>query len=128
MFKNNRAHQGQDPDEECLLNPPAYDQGEGSGYTHDGHDYNNDSVDPDYNPPVYNENYDPEAQEDQSLFKGGLVKDQDEAIHRGFLKKVFGILSLQLLVTVGIIAAFTLIESVSNFVAMNLWVLWVTLA
>jgi len=54
----------------------------------------------------------------------------DKAIRRGFIKKVYGILSVQLLVTMGIIAIFSFPRdgAIRNYVKNNNWVFWTSYA
>lgn len=49
----------------------------------------------------------------------------DKTIRRGFIRKVFSILMLQLLVTFGIICLFQFCEPVGDYVKTNQWV-WIT--
>ena len=46
----------------------------------------------------------------------------DKAIRRAFIKKVYGILSIQLLVTIGIIALFIYPPKIREYVMRNQWV------
>eukprot|EP00640_Fibrocapsa_japonica_P003650 CAMPEP_0113935702 /NCGR_PEP_ID=MMETSP1339-20121228/2806_1 /TAXON_ID=94617 /ORGANISM="Fibrocapsa japonica" /LENGTH=299 /DNA_ID=CAMNT_0000937943 /DNA_START=96 /DNA_END=995 /DNA_ORIENTATION=+ /assembly_acc=CAM_ASM_000762 len=56
-------------------------------------------------------------------------QDKLDAIHRqGFIRKVYGILSFQLLLTTGISALFMLYQPVLVWVLTNTWMYWVTLA
>ena len=48
----------------------------------------------------------------------------DKAIRRGFIRKVYGILSLQLFVTFGIIMLFTHVEGLREYAKVNRWMLW----
>jgi FtsH-binding integral membrane protein len=58
--------------------------------------------------------------EDQQL----LNKDVDDSIRRGFIRKVYGLLSFQLLVTVGIVAMMMLVDSVRETVINSSAVMW----
>ena len=51
----------------------------------------------------------------------------DTAIRHAFIKKVYGILTLQLSVTIGFIALFISVEAIQKFFAANSWILWVIL-
>jgi len=59
-------------------------------------------------------------------FRGssGFAGFDDKAVRRGFIKKVYGILSIQLLLTFGMIIMFTHVESVKNFARANQWLYW----
>ena len=48
----------------------------------------------------------------------------DKAIRRGFIRKVYGILSLQLMVTLGIIMLFTHVEGLRLYARRNRWMYW----
>lgn len=48
----------------------------------------------------------------------------DAAIRRGFIRKVYGILCIQLLVTSIIVAPFTFMDSLKLYVVRNQWVYW----
>ena len=48
----------------------------------------------------------------------------DKAIRRAFIKKVYGILSVQLIVTMGIIAIFIYPPQIREYVQRNQWVYW----
>ena len=49
----------------------------------------------------------------------------DKAIRRGFIRKVYGILSLQLMVTFGIIMLFTHVEGLRQYAKDNRrWMFW----
>lgn len=54
----------------------------------------------------------------------GNATDMEAVLRRGFLKKVYGILSVQMLVTVGIVALFMLDADVKNYTQQNTWVMW----
>jgi len=55
---------------------------------------------------------------------GGFGGFSDKAIRRGFIKKVYGILSLQLLLTFGIIMAFTHVGGLREYARRNQWMYW----
>ena len=48
----------------------------------------------------------------------------DKAIRRGFIRKVYGILSLQLMVTFGIIMLFVHVEKIRDYVKTHSWMYW----
>lgn len=48
----------------------------------------------------------------------------EKAIRRGFIRKVYGILSLQLIVTFGIIMLFTHVEGLRLYARRNKWMYW----
>jgi len=48
----------------------------------------------------------------------------DQAVRRGFIRKVYGILMCQLVVTAAIIATFMFVHPVKMYVQRNMWVYW----
>jgi len=52
----------------------------------------------------------------------GMGGFDDKAIRRGFIRKVYGILMCQLLITGGVIALFMFVEGVKTYVQRNMWV------
>ena len=54
----------------------------------------------------------------------GGIGFSDKAIRRGFIRKVYGILSLQLIVTFGIIMLFTHVEGLRLYARRNKWMWW----
>jgi len=54
----------------------------------------------------------------------GMAGFDDTAVRRGFIRKVYGILMCQLLVTGAIIAAFLFVHDLKMFVMRNMWVYW----
>jgi FtsH-binding integral membrane protein len=80
-------------------------------------------------PPPYTQIYsdystlDEEAQTEYSYLKGGFIKEKDESDQLKFIRKVFGILTIQLLVTLAFVILFVSCKPLSIFVAHNLWLL-----
>jgi len=54
----------------------------------------------------------------------GFETFSDKAVRRGFIRKVYGILMIQLLLTGGIIGAFMGIESLRLYTMRNQWIYW----
>lgn len=52
------------------------------------------------------------------------VHQAEQSVRMGFIRKVYAILSLQLFLTFGMVAVFTFVPSVKNFVATNPGILW----
>ncbi|XP_067631019.1 protein lifeguard 1-like isoform X2 [Eurosta solidaginis] len=52
----------------------------------------------------------------------------DQSIRRGFIRKVYSILMVQLLITFGFITVFVYVKGVQDFVQHTLWLVWVALA
>lgn len=73
-------------------------------------------------------NNDPESGGSGGLLTSGPNAFEDKAIRRGFIRKVYGILSIQLLVTSAFIALFVLHEGVKMWTYRNSWTLWVAMA
>lgn len=48
----------------------------------------------------------------------------DKAVRRGFIKRVYSILMVQLVITASIISLFVFVDSVKGFVRENRWVMW----
>lgn len=79
--------------------------------------------------PINNNQYDPEA--GMSYGKRGRAgrsldpsyEFAESVVRQGFVRKVFGLLTMQLALTAAITAAFVLSNSVKMFVAANSWVL-----
>ena len=57
-----------------------------------------------------------------------LSKFPDILIRHAFIKKVYGILTLQLSITIAVIALFITVEAIQKFFQANSWILWVILA
>merc|ERR1719466_212794 len=51
----------------------------------------------------------------------------EKAVRRAFIRKVYGILMVQLVLTAAIIAVFLLVNSVKSYVQRNQWVYWTSL-
>jgi len=62
-------------------------------------------------------------QEPNSM-EGELGGFGEKAVRRGFIRKVYGILMCQLLLTGGIIALFTFYHPVKLYVYNNMWIFW----
>ncbi|GMH45764.1 hypothetical protein BSKO_13727 [Bryopsis sp. KO-2023] len=58
---------------------------------------------------------------------GGGAIDYDTAVRNGFIRKVFGILSIQLLLTVAISIPIVTVDSISNYIFNNIWVFYLSL-
>ena len=52
----------------------------------------------------------------------------DLAVRHGFIRKVYGILFIQLLLTFGIVAIFSYIPAVQNYAINNSWLMGVSIA
>lgn len=57
-----------------------------------------------------------------------VVGTADLAVRQGFLRKVYSILTLQFLFTVGLCAVAALVDPVQDFLVTNSWIVWVFLA
>ena len=53
----------------------------------------------------------------------GSAEAMEKVLRRGFLKKVYGLLSIQMLVTVGFVAMFMFDDKVKSYTQQNQWVL-----
>ncbi|XP_071493121.1 protein lifeguard 3-like [Diadema antillarum] len=52
----------------------------------------------------------------------------DKEIRHGFVRKVYAILTVQLAITIGIIALFFFVEDIKSYVQYNTWVFWTAFA
>ncbi|KAL0985460.1 hypothetical protein UPYG_G00157170 [Umbra pygmaea] len=96
--------------------PYAPTQGHyGQGFDNPNHDQNA-PYQSDQPPPVFYENTD---------FSSGL---DDKTIRRAFIRKVFMVLTVQLLVTFAFVAVFTFVEEVKVYVMANTWTYYVSYA
>jgi FtsH-binding integral membrane protein len=59
-----------------------------------------------------------------SIDTSKYVHQAEQSVRVGFIRKVYAILSLQLFLTFGMVAVFTFVPSVKNFVAKNPGILW----
>ncbi|XP_041726369.1 protein lifeguard 1 [Coregonus clupeaformis] len=91
--------------------PGAY----GQGFDNPNHDPNTD----------YNSDDQPLAYCDNSAFSLGSGLD-DKTIRRAFIRKVFMVLTVQLMVTFSFVALFTFVEGIKVFVRANPWTYWVS--
>lgn len=57
----------------------------------------------------------------------GSAEFAEAQVRQGFIRKVFGLLAVQLAITVGVTAAFLYSPPVKNFVAANSWTLWLAI-
>jgi len=64
----------------------------------------------------------------ESAAGAGLNAFAEKAVRMGFIRKVYGILMIQLLITMGIIAFFTFVESARLFALRNRYLYWVAFA
>lgn len=78
------------------------------------------------NPPNYNSTYYPQATYNDPE-QGYTVKDINTEMRLGFIRKVYGILTTQLLLTV-FVCALTFIPSVNLFFRKNIVLFWICLA
>ena len=68
--------------------------------------------------------------ENQTLLGADLPNEwgnneaMERVLRRGFLKKVYGLLTIQMLVTVGFVALFIFDDNVVSYVQANMWVFW----
>jgi len=61
-------------------------------------------------------------------FKYGVtIAQSDVAIRMGFIRKVYGILLVQLVATCGVAVLFMTVNSVKEFIHANSWLMWVSL-
>ncbi|KAG5681919.1 hypothetical protein PVAND_011323 [Polypedilum vanderplanki] len=65
--------------------------------------------------------YDPESNNNTEF------EFSDESIRKGFIRKVFAILSVQLAITLGVISLFVFHKPTIQFVANNIWLWWASL-
>ena len=69
--------------------------------------------------------------ESQSLLgadhEWGSEAAMEKILRRGFLKKVYGILSLQMMVTVGFVALFLFDDNVKLYTQENQWVFYISI-
>lgn len=65
--------------------------------------------------------------DEESAFAGGYTGFDDTAVRHGFIKKVYGILLVQLLVTIGIMCIFMYIPGVKEFSIANSWLMIVAM-
>lgn len=79
-------------------------------------DFNNDGCSSQEDPPPFHENQD---------FDFGL---DNKTIRRAFIRKVFLLLTAQLMVTFTFVAVFTFVEEVKQFVLVNIWTYFVSYA
>lgn len=56
-----------------------------------------------------------------------VVGTSDLAVRQGFLRKVYSILTLQFLFTVGLCAVAALVDPIQDFIVTNSWIVWVFL-
>lgn len=54
----------------------------------------------------------------------GFSGFSDKAVRRGFIRKVYGLLMVQLLITMAMIALFTFVDSVKLYSQQNPWLYW----
>lgn len=71
-----------------------------------------------YGGDVYHSEEDPPAFQENQDFDFGL---DNKSIRRAFIRKVFLVLSAQLLVTFAFVAVFTFVDEVKGFVQVNMW-------
>jgi len=64
----------------------------------------------------------------QNYAADGMAAFSDKAIRQGFIRKVYGLLSVQLLVTIVIMAPFIFHEPTKQFALQNRWLYWVAFA
>ena len=102
--------------------PPPPPQGQGYG------GYNQPPPGPGFFPPPpphatpYNNN---STVEQDSFLNGGVGSFTDIRIRHGFIKKVYGIVTLQLLLTVSAIALIKYVPPITAFFVSYSWLLWV---
>jgi len=92
---------------------------------------------PSYEPAVAGSSTEPLLGEDRARhsdddipddFKYGVsVSQSDIAIRMGFIRKVYGILFVQLLATTGVSVVFKSVPAVQTWVQANQWMMWVSL-
>ena len=68
--------------------------------------------------------YDSDVEGGNAFAGTGGLGFSDKAVRRGFIRKVYGILTLQLLVTFGIIMMFTHVQSMRLYARRNSWMYW----
>jgi len=71
-------------------------------------------------PPVFSGGF----KQDDEAAPDGFQGFEDKAVRRGFIKRVYSILMVQLVVTAGIISLFMFVESMNSFVKQNRWFMW----
>jgi len=92
-----------------------------TGYTEkDKYTYQNSNE-----PPTYHEAVDPTNGVPEDFQYGTTVENCDIKIRMSFLRKVYGILTVQLAITVGMCALFLFVEDVKIWVQANSWLVWV---
>ncbi|XP_038058096.1 protein lifeguard 1-like isoform X2 [Patiria miniata] len=62
--------------------------------------------------------------EGDAEFGGNDFEFADKDIRHGFIRKVYGILTAQLVVTIGIIIPFVYVDSVKDYTRVNSWPFW----
>ncbi|XP_078581227.1 protein lifeguard 1-like [Branchiostoma floridae x Branchiostoma japonicum] len=65
--------------------------------------------------------------DDSEAFAGANMEFDDSVVRRSFMRKVFSILMVQLVVTIGIIAIFLYVEEVNTFAKTHHWMYYVAL-
>jgi FtsH-binding integral membrane protein len=100
--------------------PPPYNPNYGAQST-----YNNYNAQPQQNVGFSNSGYNSDPEDP---FNRPSTTFSDVAIRHAFIKKVYGILTLQLSVTIGFIALFIFVEAIQKFFQKNSWILWVIFA
>jgi len=71
--------------------------------------------------------YDSDA-EGGGVQAAGLDGFSDKAVRRGFIRKVYGILLVQLLITLAIISVFTFVQGAKLFAKQHSWLYWLAFA
>ncbi len=99
--------------------PPPYNPSYGAQSS-----YNNYNAQPQQNVGFSNTGYNSDPEDP---FNRPSTTFSDVAIRHAFIKKVYGILTLQLSVTIGFIALFIFVEAIQKFFQNNSWILWVIL-
>eukprot|EP00058_Branchiostoma_floridae_P017494 XP_002602982.1 hypothetical protein BRAFLDRAFT_84717 [Branchiostoma floridae] len=65
--------------------------------------------------------------DDSEAFAGANMEFDDSVVRRSFMRKVFSILMVQLVVTIGIIAIFLYVDEVNEFARTHHWMYYVAL-
>lgn len=73
-------------------------------------------------PPAYAQGDWKDAESAPENFSGGGF--DDKAVRRGFIKRVYSILMVQLVITASIISLFVFVDSVKGYVRTNRWIMW----
>eukprot|EP00118_Oscarella_pearsei_P019346 m.204969 g.204969 ORF g.204969 m.204969 type:complete len:148 (+) comp39654_c0_seq39:448-891(+) len=64
----------------------------------------------------------------ENLWKGGTSDFSEKAVRMAFIRKVYVILGLQLLITTAIVLILSYVDTAKSYVNNNVWVMWTSFA